>query len=462
MEVVGRSSGLYRFIVPGTKTAESSRVERRRVTGWLPSPRGTKNVARGFRRIIMAQWWSGQLNGEQTAMLTYDPYALENVLDPYQTFKRLRDEAPVYHNAERNFWALSRYDDVFMAHRDAKRFSSAGGVTIEGKEAGMPLLILRDPPDHSWHKGLVTKVFTPTRMAALEGFIRETAIGLLAAMDGKEEVDFVHDFTVELPLSVICELIEIPRDIRREVHERANVAVVRSDDVDEQTVMTAMFEQHQIFQNLVINRRANPRDDAITLLINTQVKDDEGGTRQLNDFEIATHFMELATAGHETVAKAIANGLIALHNFPEQREKLQADPSLIPAAVEELLRFDPPSQLQGRTTTEDVTLHGVTIPAGSKTMLITGSAMRDERAFIDPEVYNIERDLDQRSIYFGFGIHKCLGIHLARLEMKIALEELFRHYPDYAIDPSRSSRVAYSNLRGVANLQMRPGRRAVS
>jgi cytochrome P450 len=299
-------------------------------------------------------------------------------------------------------------------------------------------------------------------MAALEGFIRETAIGLLAAMDGKEEVDFVHDFTVELPLSVICELIEIPRDIRREVHERANVAVVRSDDVDEQTVMTAMFEQHQIFQNLVINRRANPRDDAITLLINTQVKDDEGGTRQLNDFEIATHFMELATAGHETVAKAIANGLIALHNFPEQREKLQADPSLIPAAVEELLRFDPPSQLQGRTTTEDVTLHGVTIPAGSKTMLITGSAMRDERAFIDPEVYNIERDLDQRSIYFGFGIHKCLGIHLARLEMKIALEELFRHYPDYAIDPSRSSRVAYSNLRGVANLQMRPGRRAVS
>ena len=393
-------------------------------------------------------------------MLRYDPYALENVQDPYPTFKRLRDEAPVYFNAERNFYALSRYDDVFMAHRDAKRFSSAGGVTIEGKEAGLPLLILRDPPDHSWHKGLVTKVFTPSRMAALEGFVRDTSVALLDAMDGKEEVDFVHDFTVDLPLSVICELIEIPRDIRREVHERANAVVARGDDRDETAAMTAMAEQHQIFQKLVEDRRANPRDDAITLLINTEVKDEEGGTRRLNDFEIASHFMELATAGHETVAKAIANGLIALHRFPEQRARLQSDPALIPAAVEELLRYDPPSQLQGRTTTEDVTLHGVTIPAGSKTMLLTGSAMRDERAFANPDVYDVGRDLDQRSIYFGFGIHKCLGIHLARLEMRIAFEELFRRYPDYQIDPDRSYRAATSNLRGVSNLPMRPGRHA--
>ena len=393
-------------------------------------------------------------------MLTYDPYASENVLDPYPTFKRLRDEAPVFHNAERNFWALSRYDDVCMAHRDAKRFSSAGGVTIEGTEAGMPALILRDPPDHSWHKGLVTRVFTPGRMAALESFIRETTIRLLEGINGKDEVDFVHDFTVELPLSVICELIEIPRDLRRGIHDRANIMLYRGEDEDEQARMTGMIEVYQIFEELTADRRANPREDAITLLINTEVKDEEGGNRQLNDYEIATHFMELATAGHETVAKAIANGLIALHNFPDQRKRVQADPSLIPAAVEELLRYDPPSQLQGRTTTEDVTLHGVTIPAGSKTMLLTGSATRDERAFADPDTYDVGRDLDQRSIYFGFGIHKCLGIHLARLEMRIALEELFQRYSDYEIDPSRSYRPATSNLRGVANLQMRPGRHA--
>lgn len=398
--------------------------------------------------------------GTMKSMLNYDPYAFENVEDPYPTFRRLRDEAPVYHNAVRKFYALSRYDDVMMAHRDAKRFSSAGGVTIEGREAGMPLLILRDPPDHSWHKGLVTKVFSAARMAALESFIRETAIGLLEAMNGKEEVDFVHDFTVELPLSVICELVDIPRDIRRGVHDRANMMVARGDGIDEQAAMMAMFEQHQIFQGLAAERRANPRDDAITLLINQEVKDEEGATRKLDDTEIASHFMELATAGHETVAKAIGNGLIALHRFPEQRAKLKADPSLVAAAVEELLRYDPPSQLQGRTTTEDVTLHGVTIPAGSKTMLLTGSAMRDERAFDAPAVYDIERDLDQRSIYFGFGIHKCLGIHLARLEMRIALEELFKRYPDYEIFPERASRAATSNLRGVSNLPMRPGAHA--
>ena len=303
-------------------------------------------------------------------MVAYNPYAPENVLDPYPTFRRLRDEAPVYHNAEMNFWALSRYDDVCAAHRDAKRFVSGEGITIEGSEKGMPLLILRDPPDHSWHKGLVSRVFTPARMAALEPFIRDRAVALLEALDGREEVDFVHDFTVELPLSVICELIDIPLENRRELHERANAPLLRGDDRDPEAARTAQIEQHRFFQGLAAARRANPRDDAITLLINTEVKDEAGGTRRLDDFEIATHFAELATAGHETVAKALASGLIALHHFPEQRARLQADTSLIPAAVEELLRYDPPSQMQGRTTSVDVTLHGVTIPAGSRTMLL--------------------------------------------------------------------------------------------
>ena len=393
-------------------------------------------------------------------MVAYNPYAPENVLDPYPTFRRLRDEAPVYHNAEMNFWTLSRYDDVCAAHRDAKRFVSGEGITIEGSEKGMPLLILRDPPDHNWHKGLVSRVFTPARMAALEPFVRKTAVALLDVLDGRDEVDFVHDFTVELPLSVICELIDIPLENRRELHERANAPLLRGEDLDPDGARTAQIEQHQFFHGLAAARRANPRDDAITLLINTEVKDDAGGTRRLSDFEIATHFAELATAGHETVAKALASGLIALHHFPDQRARLQADPSLIPAAVEELLRYDPPSQMQGRTTSEDVTLHGVTIPAGSRTMLLTASAPRDERAFADADRYEIGRNMDQRSIYFGYGIHKCLGIHLARLEMRIALEELFGRYPNYAVDPSRARRPTLSMLRGVANLPMRPGRHA--
>ena len=393
-------------------------------------------------------------------MVAYDPYAAENVRDPYPAFRRLRDEAPVYHNAEMNFWALSRYEDVCAAHRDAGRFVSGEGITVEGAEKGMPLLILRDPPDHSWHKGLVTKVFTPGRMAGLEPFIRRTAVALLDALEGCEEVDFVHDFTVELPLEVICELIDIPRENRRELHARANAPLLRGDDLDPQAAETARTEQFRFFYGLAVGRRAKPRDDVITRLIDTEVTDEAGGLRRLDDTEIATHFIELATAGHETVAKALASGLIALHAFPDQRARLQADPSLIPAAVEELLRYDPPSQMQGRTTSEDVTLHGVTIPAGSRTMLLTASATRDERAFPEADRYDVGRNLDQRSIYFGYGIHKCLGIHLARLEMRIALEELFRRYPDYQVDPSRSRRPVLTNLRGVANLQMRPGRRA--
>ncbi len=393
-------------------------------------------------------------------MADYNPYAPENVRDPYPAFRRLRDEAPVYHNPAMNFWALSRYDDVCAAHRDARRFVSGEGITIEGAEKGMPLLILRDPPDHSWHKGLVSKVFTNARMAALEPFIRATAVALLDALDGQEEVDFVHDFTVELPMAVICELIDIPKDSRRAMHERANAPLLRGEDADADAATLAQVEQYEFFHGLAAGRRANPRDDVITLLIDTEVKDDAGGVRRLDDHEIATHFTELATAGHETVAKALASGLIALHHFPDQRAALQADPSLIPAAVEELLRYDPPSQMQGRTTSEDVTLHGVTIPAGSRTMLLTASAMRDERAFPDADRYDVRRDMDQRSVYFGYGIHKCLGIHLARLEMRIALEELFKRYPDYAIDPARSRRPTLSMLRGVANLQMRPGRHA--
>lgn len=259
---------------------------------------------------------------------------------------------------------------------------------------------------------------------------------------------------------MICELIDIPLEHRREVHERTNAPLLRGEDRDEAAALKAQAEQFAFYMQLVSNRREHPRDDVITLLIDTEVKDDEGGTRRLNDMEIATHFSELGAAGHETVAKAIASGLIALHNFPEQRAKLAADPSLIPSAVEELLRYDPPSQMQGRTTSQDVTLHGVTIPAGSRTMLLTASANRDERAFDDPDHYVVDRPADPRSTYFGYGIHKCLGLHLARMEMRIALEELFTRYPDYEIDPARSKRPIFTMLRGVANLQMRPGRHA--
>ena len=343
-------------------------------------------------------------------MISFEPYSMEFATDPYPSYKWLRDEAPVFHHRELNFWAISRYADVVQAHFDPATYSSAGGVTIEPM-IDMGFLIMKDPPHHSVHKMLVTRVFTPKRMMAMETFIRSECAKLLEKAAAKEEFDFVKEFAVELPLTVISEMIGIPEELRHDIHNFANLLLYRGEDMSE--VMNSGIAAHATYLKLIELRRANPRDDVITLLMTTELEDDNGVVRHLTNDELAARMMELSAAGHETVAKAIPNGVMGFTKFPAEREKLLADPSLIGKTVEEVLRFDPPSQLQGRTTTRDVELHGVTIPAGSKTMLLTGAATRDERKFEDPDVFNISRLPDQVSPYFGYGIHRCLGINLA-------------------------------------------------
>lgn len=377
--------------------------------------------------------------------------------DPYPVYARLRDEAPVYHHEGLNFWALSRYADVVAAHQDNEAFSSAGGVSIE-PQVDPATLIMKDNPEHRWHKALVTKVFTRDRMSAMEPFVRGLCVKLLERAAQKDEFDFVKDFAVQLPLDVISELIGIPEELRGDIHHFANIALLRGD-VDINELIAAKEGADRTYAELIRVRRANPRDDVITLLMNTELEDDEGIVRHLTDEELAKRFMELAMAGHETVAKAIPNGALSLHRFPSERTKLLADPSLVPNAVEEILRFEPPSQLQGRTTTRDVELHGVTIPKGAKTMLLTGAATRDERRFGNPDVFDVSRDNDVVSIYFGYGIHRCLGIHLARLEIRVAFEELLARIPDFQVFPERATRRVLTNVRGLESLPCRPGRR---
>lgn len=396
-------------------------------------------------------------------MLEFNPYDRDVAADPYPLYARLREEAPVFHNSELKFYAISRYEDVLQAHFDAETFSSTGGVTIEGAEAVMPLLIVKDRPEHIWAKGLVINLFRRNRMERLEHYIRKRAVELLesaAEEAGDGEFDFVTQFSVQLPLDVISELLGIPEELRQEIHHLTNTGLARGEDFDQQASMAAAIRVNQIYMTLAQERRANPRDDVISQLIAGEVEDEQGVKHSLSDFEIAVRFQELAAAGHETVAKAIPNGAMAFHNFPAQRMKLSADRGLMPGAVDEILRYDPPSQLQGRTTTRDVELHGVTIPAGSKTMLVTGSATRDPRAFDDPDTFDITRELDHRSIFFGYGVHKCLGLHLARQEIGIAFDELFTRFPNYEVDPSRVTRAVLSNVRGVATLPIRPGKHA--
>jgi cytochrome P450 len=388
-------------------------------------------------------------------MIEFDPYSLEFSNDPYPIYKRLRDEAPVHHCASLNFWALSRYADVLEAHRDFQTYSSAGGVTIEGFDAFVPLLIVKDPPEHRWHKALVTKVFTSARMAALEPFIRNLVGSLLDKAAQQDEVDLVEAFALQVPLHVISELIGIPQDLREEIHRLTNRLLFRGDTSGLEELGATMAATIEIYQGLVRERRAHPRNDPISYLIESEVQDDTGVVRRLTDEEMAFRFGELAAAGHETVAKAIPNGAIAFQRFPSERQKLVDNPGLVTNAVEEVLRFDPPSQLQGRTTTRDVTLHGITIPAGSKTMLLTGAATRDERKFENPDVFDISREASIESVFFGFGPHRCLGIHLARLELRIVFEELFRRFPHFEVDPERATRSVLSNVRGVKTLPAR-------
>jgi len=394
----------------------------------------------------------------------FDPYALDFAVDPYPTYAWMREQAPVYHQPEMNFWMLTRYEDVCKAHQDAATFSSSAGPKIERMDYASSLLIGKDAPDHVWAKGMMTRVFSRARMAALEGFIQEQAVALLEGCyerhgpDG--EFDVVKEFTVPMPLTVISELLGIPEGPREDIHHLSNEYISRESGSESSAQSEAHAKLWKIYFDLTQQRRLEPKDDPISLLIAIEETDDQGVVHKMSDQEIATRFLEMGFAGHETVAKTIPNGLMALMRFPEERAKYAADLSATPRLVQEVLRYDPPSQLQGRLTMREVTLHGVTIPADARVMLATAAATRDPRAFPDPDRFDLDRENDKRTIAFGFGVHKCLGIHLAQMELAIAFTELFTRFPNWEVFPDRATRVALSNVRGVASLPMRLGARA--
>lgn len=389
--------------------------------------------------------------------LVYNPYLFETQHNPFPIYKRMRDEAPVYHNEEFDFYALTRYADVLAASLDPATFVSSKGVTIEGGEANQSLLITKDPPEHEWHRKVVSRVFTPRRVAGLEPFIRRLAAELLDPFRDADGFDVVEDFSIQLPLQVIGELLGIPVEVRQEVHHLADRLFTRGDDGGVSAdAEAARIELGTLLYGLVVERRANPGDDVISLLIRSEVVDDQGNGHFLTDVDLATRFLELAFAGHETVARLIGNGVVALHWYPEQRRELVADPSLIPQAVEEMLRWDPPSHYQGRWSARDVELHGTTIPADRRVILVTGAATHDEREYPDPEAFDIHRRID-RPVSFGFGVHLCLGAALARMETRIAFEELLARFPDFSIEESGVVRMRSSNVRGLAHLPIHIG-----
>jgi cytochrome P450 len=387
--------------------------------------------------------------------LYWDPIDPALRVDPYPLWKRLRDEAPVWHNDRYDFWVLSRHDDVVSAHRDVRRFSSAYGTTIEmmtdePMDSGM--ILVNDPPRHTTLRALVSRAFTPRRIGALEGFIRAFCAEHLDAQRDRSSFDLVQDFGALLPPAVIAHLLGIPESdhewLRHTVdtifHVEEGVGMV--NDV----AMSALATVHTYLGEQLDARRQSPRDDMLTALVQAEI-DEDGEVRRLTHGEAIDFGTVLFVAGTETVARLVGWAGSVLDEHPDQRAELAADPSLIPNAVEELLRYEPPSPVQGRRLMEDVTMHGTTMPRGAKVALVTGSAGRDERKYHDPDRFDIHRRTDLH-VSFGYGIHFCLGAALARMEARIALEELLARFPVWAVDRERAVPLFTSTVRGYFSL----------
>jgi cytochrome P450 len=385
----------------------------------------------------------------------YNPYSPATQHNPFPIYRWLRDEAPVYHNERVGFWALSRYDDVLAASLDTDTYLSGHGMTIEGLDAGNDILINKDQPEHTWHRRLVSRVFTPMAVASQEANIRGACRSLLADARERGSIDVIDDFSLLLPIAVICEMLGIPEDARVSIHDRSSrmLAMSATDGppVLSDDVVSASLELAVQMVDVVHERAAAPRDDIITLLLQSEVVDDEGHTWRLTPEQVASRVVELVVAGHETTAKLIGNLVVALAWYPDQRAELAADPSLAAPAVEEALRWDGPSHYQGRWVEQPVELHGVTIPADSRVILLTGAAGHDDRVFDHPELFDLHREIG-RNLALGWGIHLCLGQALARLEARVAIQELLAVAPRYALDDDGVVRAPSGQVRGHDHL----------
>jgi cytochrome P450 len=384
----------------------------------------------------------------------YDPYDVDIDADPYPVFRRLRDEAPLYYNERYDFFAVSRYDDVERGLVDARRFISSRGGVLELIKANMELppgtLIFEDPPVHTIHRSLLSRVFTPRRVAALEPQIREFCARSLDPLAGVGGFDLIADFGAQMPMRVIGMLLGIPEADQEAVRDRAD-ANLRTEAGQPMQVESELVLGSEMFAEYIDWRAEHPSDDLMTELLHAEFEDETGTTRRLTRDEILTYVTVVAGAGNETTTRLIGWMGKVLAEHPDQRRELVEDRSLIPNAIEELLRFEPPAPHVGRYVPQPVELYGQTVPAGSAMLFLVGAANRDDRRFADPDRFDIHRKVGQH-LTFGYGIHFCLGAALARLEGRVALDELLTRFPRWDVDRDRARLAPTSTVRGWETL----------
>ncbi len=388
--------------------------------------------------------------------LAWDPFDESLKDDPHPLWRRMRDEAPAYYNEKYDFWALSRFEDVERAHRDPTRYSSAHGTVLEimTEEAQRDgLMIFLDPPEHTVLRRLVSKAFTPRRVAELEREIRTICANLLDAQRGRQRFDYVQDFGAQVPANVIAALLGVPpsdRDMVRHhidqmFHIEPEVGMINNVAAEAGGWLFGYLSDQ------LDERRSRPRDDMLTDLVEAQIVDLAGEHRRLLPHESAAFGLLIISAGTETVARLLGWAGLLLASHPEQQADLADDPTLIPNAVEELLRYESPSPVQGRWLNDQAEVHGLVIPQGSKVLLLTGSAGRDERVYPDADRFDIRRTF-RLHVSFGYGIHFCLGAALARMEGKVALEETFKRYREWGVDMEDAVPLHTSTVRGYKEL----------
>ena len=381
----------------------------------------------------------------------YDPFSHDLHADPYPVYRQLRDEHPVYRCDRRGFWALTRFDDVWDAVHDPTTFSSAKGIfptsTDVAADAFFPMIIMMDPPRHTQLRGLVSRAFTPRRIAAMEPAIRVVADELLAEFAGEGRCDLVPAFAAPLPTVVIADLLGVPRSDRVEFRHRSD-QLVKGDPDDRASYHEAMegaAALYAYFGEILAERRRQPREDLVTALLHAEIDGE-----RLSEEELLGFCFLLLVAGNETTTNLISNAAVLFAQHPAARAAMVRDRALLPGAIEECLRHDSPVQGLARTLSRDIDLHGQRLGADERVLLVFGAANRDDREFDDPDHFDIARRMD-RHLAFGHGIHYCLGASLARLEARIAFETLLDHLPEYEVD-GPGERLHSGPIRGYVHL----------
>jgi cytochrome P450 len=392
--------------------------------------------------------------------VTFDPFSEQYFENPFDIYRQMRDEAPLYYDEQQDFYALTRHEDVAAALKDHEAFSSARGcdlAMVQSDEPPQKSIIFMDPPEHRHMRSLLNKAFTPRAVQAQRDTVVEQVDHYLELIDS-DEFDIVQDFSGPFPVEVITRMAGVEPEYRQQVRHWIDTSLSREPGqiAYSEAGMKANIDTAMYYYALVQKRRENPQDDMISRLIAAEIPGENGELRRLDDIEITGFATLLGGAGAETVTKLIGTAMVTFAKFPDQWQKLLDDRSKVPAAVEELLRYEGPVQYNVRYTIKDAHVPSGTVPAGKPVFLLKASANRDERAWTDADVFDIDRDrTEAQNLGLGYGIHSCLGAALARLESAVALERLVDFMPRYEVKWDGLQRVHMQNVAGYSHVPVK-------